>query len=341
TRRSATALAPLCRGPPPREHCPPPAQAGSGASFRLTWRRHALAAAGPPAAGMEWQGAGVERLTVVADEELEEEWRRLQGAPRPAAASRALPPPRGPPLAASAAGAPLPRGPPPVPRPPTRPRWPAAQAASLLAGGRLVGVVQDFNARVGMGRIACRGLGGPVAVAAAELAGFSVGDAVSFSLGADPKFGNRVAVTLEAEDDDSLSRASACGCEGDAGVGGHGVGASATSARREGRREQRRAACLQQLSGARELLAALVLAGAATADDEAALQAALQEAAAVGVDPGHLAAAEVGSIRVRVGLRQSDLSVQAHMSHPVLACVSGSDPPCGPREPRIKGHCCW
>merc|ERR1712183_616732 len=63
--------------------------------------------------------------------------------------------------------------------------------------GRHSGVVKSFNSAVGIGRIACARMTTLVAVDAAELAGFAVGDRVTFRIAMDD-FGNRKAAELEA-----------------------------------------------------------------------------------------------------------------------------------------------
>lgn len=82
--------------------------------------------------------------------------------------------------------------------PPQRHRAPAGPPAKPVPGGRHVGTVRSFNKKRGLGMITCESVQGDVAVAAAELAGFEVGDAVSFLLSKEAP-GSYKATELEAE----------------------------------------------------------------------------------------------------------------------------------------------
>ncbi|CAK0828001.1 unnamed protein product, partial [Prorocentrum cordatum] len=110
---------------------------------------------------------------------------RAAGASVPAAAS--APTKRPAPQPPAAAGA----------LPPKR----KSDAVAVPSGKRHKGFVRSFDEALGVGRLA-RSLagGGPeLPVSAAELAGFAVGDCVSFAFGADPA-GRKQAVDLEAEE---------------------------------------------------------------------------------------------------------------------------------------------
>lgn len=90
-------------------------------------------------------------------------------------------------------------------RKPESPAKAAPQSKVTPAGGRhpfdkrrLTGVVETFNLRLGLGKIKCAELGCSVGVAVADLAGFDVGDSVSFLTVTDPKLGIPRAQNLEA-----------------------------------------------------------------------------------------------------------------------------------------------
>lgn len=96
---------------------------------------------------------------------------------------------------------------------PSRPAPRAAKgqpAAGAGSGGvsdsrRLTGEVKTFNMRLGLGKIACKETRRDVVVRVADLAGFDVGDEVSFILAADPELGTPSASklrALDADDDD-------------------------------------------------------------------------------------------------------------------------------------------
>lgn len=83
-------------------------------------------------------------------------------------------------------------------------RAPAVDRSADNDGGgnssRLTGVVKAFNMRLGLGKISCAETGRDVVVKVADLAGFDVGDEVSFLLAADPVLGTPRAVRLRAID---------------------------------------------------------------------------------------------------------------------------------------------
>merc|ERR1719394_2276440 len=62
----------------------------------------------------------------------------------------------------------------------------AAEKLMKDKGRRLHGVVDAFNMRLGLGKIKCTESGSNVVVAVADLAGFDVGDSVTFILVKDP-----------------------------------------------------------------------------------------------------------------------------------------------------------
>jgi len=77
-------------------------------------------------------------------------------------------------------------------------RAPVGRAGDL--GSRYVGVVKCFfQGRPGSGRITCEDLGRDVVTMEGELAGFAVGDPISFLLSAEPGSGIRKATEVEAE----------------------------------------------------------------------------------------------------------------------------------------------
>lgn len=74
--------------------------------------------------------------------------------------------------------------------------------ATAAGDARFLGVIRAFHRGVGLGFVACGALrarlGRDVSVAAAEIAGFEVGDTISFAMRLDPEFGTPWAVRLEA-----------------------------------------------------------------------------------------------------------------------------------------------
>lgn len=77
------------------------------------------------------------------------------------------------------------------------------EAGAVLPSERHVGIVKSFHEGIGIGFIDCKAtratFGRDVSVEADELAGFSVGDTVSFQLTVDPELGTPRATVLEAE----------------------------------------------------------------------------------------------------------------------------------------------
>jgi len=80
---------------------------------------------------------------------------------------------------------------------------PAQAAGGLVVGTRIVGVVKSFNEKVGVGMITSPALLAQfkrdATVKVGDLAGFSVGDNVSFELSKHERFGYPIARELEAE----------------------------------------------------------------------------------------------------------------------------------------------
>jgi len=93
-----------------------------------------------------------------------------------------------------------------APRPEVKEEERAAKRRRGFAapGSRYVGQIKSFQRLLGMGFIACgptlEAFGKDIAVDAAEMSAFSVGDFVSFLLAVDPEFGTPKGVQLEAGD---------------------------------------------------------------------------------------------------------------------------------------------
>lgn len=66
--------------------------------------------------------------------------------------------------------------------------------------GRLNGTIASFSLRLGTGKISCKEIGRDVAVAVVDLAGFDIGDLVSFVLTTDPELGTPKAKQLKLYD---------------------------------------------------------------------------------------------------------------------------------------------
>eukprot|EP00428_Durinskia_dybowskii_P041567 CAMPEP_0170278358 /NCGR_PEP_ID=MMETSP0116_2-20130129/39184_1 /TAXON_ID=400756 /ORGANISM="Durinskia baltica, Strain CSIRO CS-38" /LENGTH=403 /DNA_ID=CAMNT_0010529671 /DNA_START=47 /DNA_END=1254 /DNA_ORIENTATION=+ len=108
----------------------------------------------------------------------------------------------------------------------SRARGARASVAAGLDGEpsrRLTGKVKTFSMRLGLGKILCAETGRDVVVRIADLAGFDVGDEVSFLLVADKELGTPSGVKLRAidasdadDDDDEGEEAAAAGSDMDA-----------------------------------------------------------------------------------------------------------------------------
>jgi len=90
------------------------------------------------------------------------------------------------------------------------------------SGSRFTGVVSTFNLRLGLGKIKCHQTGRDVVINVAELAGFDVGDAVSFLITKDPVLGTPRAQKLKhlgAEEADEEAGAKGPEAEAEAAEG--------------------------------------------------------------------------------------------------------------------------
>lgn len=76
----------------------------------------------------------------------------------------------------------------------------AAMVRGTAREGRFFGRVKSFNLRLSMGKISCSEVGRDVAVALMDLAGFDVGDYVSFELTVDPDLGTPKAKFLKLQE---------------------------------------------------------------------------------------------------------------------------------------------